>query len=140
MAKIRLDEQKSYKYSTQLRARVGDINYGGHVGHVELIGLLHQARVDILTQMGLSEINLGDNKTIIIMTDIVVNYIKEIFINEEFVVEMNFDDFEDNGFRIYYRILKNGKLTSLGETGMATMDITTMKRSSVPREFRSIVE
>jgi len=140
MAKIRLNEQKNYNYSTKLRARVGDINYGGHVGNVELIGLLHQARVDILTQMGFSETNFGNNKTVIIMTDIVVNYIKEIFINEEFVVEINFDNFEDDEFRIYYRILKNGKLTSLGETGMVTIDMTTMKRTAVPKEFLTIVE
>ena len=135
MAKIRLNQLENYRFSVQLRARVGDINYGGHVGHVELIGLLHQARVDVLTQIGLSEMNLGDDKTIMIMTDIAVNYIKEIFINEEFTVEIDFREFEDDNFRIYYRIMKNGKLTSLAETGIVTMNLASMKKTPIPIEF-----
>ena len=135
MAKNRLDQRDNYKFSAKLRARVGDINYGGHVGHVELIGLLHQARVDVLNQIGLSEMNLGDNKTAIVMSDISVNYIKEIFLNEEFTVEINFDNFETDNFRMYYRIMKNGKLTSLAETGIVTIDITQRKKGNIPQEF-----
>ena len=32
------------EYVEKIKPRISDINYGGHLGHMELLGLLHEVR------------------------------------------------------------------------------------------------
>ena len=58
MARIKLDLPEQFPFSTELRVRITDVNYGGHMGNDALLGLLHEARVRFLTQYGFSELNI----------------------------------------------------------------------------------
>ena len=58
MARIKLDLPGRFPFSTELRVRITDVNYGGHMGNDALLGLLHEARVQFLAHYGLSELDI----------------------------------------------------------------------------------
>ena len=47
-------------FSVILPVWVSHINYGQHLAHDALIGLLHEARVRWLSSLSLSELDLGE--------------------------------------------------------------------------------
>ena len=53
MARIKLDLPERFPFSTELRVRITDVNYGGHMGNDSLLGLLHEARVRFLEHYAL---------------------------------------------------------------------------------------
>jgi acyl-CoA thioesterase FadM len=73
--------RRIFPFSTELRVRITDVNYGGHMGNDSLLGLLHEARVQFLAHYGLSELDIGGLWGII-MADSVIVYKSEAFPGE----------------------------------------------------------
>lgn len=135
MSDIKLHEQNTYEFQYKLQIQIGHINYSGHVGHDAIIAILWEARTHMFKALGLSELDLGDKRTGIIMKDLAVNFHKEVFLFDEITVEGHVGDFKKNGFRIYYRILKNNKKIAIAETGFLTYDYILKKVVAVPDTF-----
>ena len=79
MPRIKLEEQPRYEFMYEVVLQPRDINYGGHLGHETMVTLIHSARADLLRSLGLSEMDLGDGRTAMIMSDLAVNYRGEGF-------------------------------------------------------------
>jgi len=73
MPRTKLTELPVYKFRYAITLQPRDINYGGHLGVDSLVSIVGTARAYIFKSVGLSELNLGDNKTGMIMTDCVIN-------------------------------------------------------------------
>jgi acyl-CoA thioester hydrolase len=58
MQRLRLDPPTAIHHSVDLRVRVTDINYGRHLGHMELIGLVHEARMRFFEGLGAREFDV----------------------------------------------------------------------------------
>lgn len=69
------------EYQDSLRLRISDINYGGHLGHVEFIHLLHETRMRFLRQFNLSESDIQGHA--LIMRNLNVTYKYQAFWNDE---------------------------------------------------------
>jgi acyl-CoA thioester hydrolase len=132
MPRIKLVEQERYELQSSFLVRPQDINYSGHVGNDNLISLVGAARAHVLHSMGLSELNLGDGKTGIIMTDIVVNYRAEAFLFDELSIDTHFGEIGRSGFRMFHRIRKDAKIIGLVEAGFATFDYRGKRIVQVP--------
>ena len=74
------------EYTDTITPRVSDINYGGHLGHVELINLLHEIRVRFLNMYSLKEIDI--NGHILIIRHLNVTYKNQVFWNNVLAVNM----------------------------------------------------
>ncbi len=72
MARIKLELPENFPFDTELRVRITDVNYGGHMGNDALLGLLHEARVRFLAHHGLTELDIGGVG--IIIADSVIVY------------------------------------------------------------------
>ncbi|MCU0662848.1 MAG: thioesterase family protein [Myxococcota bacterium] len=72
MPRASLKEKERYPFSTTLAVRVGDLNYGGHLAYDRLLGLAHEARLELLSRLGATELDLGDGRTGIIAGDAVL--------------------------------------------------------------------
>jgi acyl-CoA thioester hydrolase len=48
MARIKIEIPEQFIFETQLKVRIGDINYGGHMGNDAVLTLAHQARIEFL--------------------------------------------------------------------------------------------
>ncbi len=136
MSRVRLAEQKSYPFTYECVIRVYDVNMSGHVGTTEMVALLHQARHQLLVDNGINELDLGDNQTSIIMADMVLNFKKEIFLDDTVTIESGIDEISEKGFRFFHRVIKDGQLACLAESGAVAFDSKNRVIGRVPHSFR----
>ena len=91
--------------------------------------------------LGLNEGDLGDDRTGIIMSDLVVNYKAEAFMFDEVIIETQVAEFRRTGFRIFHRVKKGEALIALAETGITTFNYASRKVVPVPEAFlRAVTE
>lgn len=138
MARVKLDLPESFAFTTGLRVRITDVNYGGHMGNDSLLGLLHEARVRFLSSRNLSELNvfgLG-----LIMTDSVIVYKSEAFCGETLVVEMAVADFNKYGCDFVYRVSEqaSGREVARAKTGIVFFDYQQRAVQKVPQAFADL--
>jgi acyl-CoA thioester hydrolase len=135
MPRIKLQEQPRYEFRYEVVLQPRDINYGGHLGHETLIALIHSARTDLLRSMGLSEMNLGDGRTGIIMVDLAVNYQGEGFMFDVIRIESHVGEMTRTSFRIFHRVIKGDKILAFVETGFLAFNYPDRKIARVPQSF-----
>jgi len=135
MPKIKLKECEKYEYQYKTRVNVRDINYGGHLGNDSLVGILHEARIDLLNKIGCSELDLGDGKTGIIMADLAVNFKAEAFLLDEITVFSHIDEISSVSFRIFHKITRGETIIALAETGLVCFNYKEKSISDVPETF-----
>ncbi|TXC85198.1 acyl-CoA thioesterase [Luteibaculum oceani] len=132
--RLKLNLPETLPFSTQLKVRVGDLNYGDHLANDRLLGLLHQARLDLIPQLGAnSEIDFFG--TSLIMGDVAINFKSEAFLNELLTVEMAIADITRVSFDILYRVTCENRLVAEAKTGMVCFNYQEKKVVSVPTEL-----
>ena len=139
MSKIKLKKQNNYEFEYKITLQVTDINYGGHLGNHALVGIIHQARVNLLRDLGASEFDLGDGKTGIIMADLGVNYLGEGFMFDEIVAHSHIGEINNASFRIFHKITKEDKIVALVETGIIAFDYTDRRIVQIPDSFIQVL-
>ena len=137
MPKIKLKKQDNYEFEYKTTLQVTDINYGGHLGNDALVGITHEARVNLLRTLGFSELDLGDGKTGIIMADLAVNYLGEGFMFDEITVYSHIDEISSVSYRIFHHIASNEKTIALAETGIIAFDYNERRIVEIPISFIS---
>jgi len=132
---VKLIEKDDYYFKYELQVRVGDLNYGGHLGAAEMVSIIHDSRVHYFKSVGLTEVNLGDGKTAMIIKDLVVNFRGEAFLDDVLIISVDTEVEKDDEFRIYYRIKTKNRLVALAETGVVSFDFLERKKIPLPSEF-----
>jgi acyl-CoA thioester hydrolase len=137
MPRTKLEIPKILPFSTGIPIRIGDINYGGHLGNDAVLSIVHEARVRFLGELGYTEMNVEGKG--IIMTDAVVVYKSEGFYGDVLRVEVGVTDVQAVGCDFVYRLTnaKSGKEVASAKTGIVFLDYQTRKVSSVPEAFKS---
>lgn len=135
MPRTKLDEQPFYEFSCTIVLQPRDINYGGHLGNDSLVSLIGTARAGLFHSMGLSEGDLGDGKTGVIMADLTVNFKAEAFMFDELRVDTHIGEMSRTGFRILHRVRKGQSVIALAETGMVAFDYAHRKIGHVPEKL-----
>lgn len=137
MPRVKLDIPDTLPFSTEIPIRIGDINYGGHLGNDSVLSIVHEARVRFLGSLGYTETNVEGKG--MIMTDAVVVYKSEGFYGDVLRVEVGVTDFQPVGCDFFYRLsnTNSGKEVASAKTGIVFLDRQAKKVSSVPDEFRS---
>jgi acyl-CoA thioester hydrolase len=140
MPRIKLTEQPSYPFEMSLTVRVTDLNYGAHLANNAVVELLHEARVNLLRQLGCSEHNLGDGQTGIIMGDLVVNFKQEGFLFDQLKIKSCVAEFSRRGFRIFHKVCKGDDTLALAETGIIAFDYENRRPAPIPEAFHKAME
>lgn len=140
MARVRLKEQESYEFCYKTTIKVRDINYGNHLSNDALVGLLHEARIDLLHKMGLGELDLGNGVTGLILSDLVVNYRGQGYMNDEIEIHTHAGDISTSSFRFYYKVTRGETILALAESGMAAFNYDTNSIDELPKPFLKGVE
>ena len=138
MARIELNLPDVFGFSTELTVRVGDINYGGHLGNDALLSLMHEARVRFLAQYGFSEKDAGGAG--LIMTDAVILYKAQAFSGDKLLIELAVTDISRSGCDFVYRITnkENGIEIARSKTGIVFFDYSRNKVVRVPEKFKAM--
>ncbi|HEY5717641.1 MAG TPA: thioesterase family protein [Motiliproteus sp.] len=138
MARVKLEMPKHFTFSTELPVRIGDINYGGHLGNDALLGLIHEARVRFLKQYHYGELNIEGLG--LVMTDSVIIYKAEGFHGDQIQVDVTVSDFNKYGCDFFY--LLSNKHTAVeiahAKTGVVFFDYDQRKVTPMPDTFRNL--
>lgn len=135
MPRIKLEEQQAYEFSYTTTARVADLNHAAHVGAPQMTELLHDARIALFLELGVSEYDLGDGKSSIIIGDLAVNYRSQAFWGNELSIQTHIGEMTENSFRIFHRIMRGTALVALAEIGAITFSFLEGKKTPVPEKF-----
>ncbi|OPY67438.1 MAG: hypothetical protein A4E57_02314 [Syntrophorhabdaceae bacterium PtaU1.Bin034] len=139
MPRIKLIEKPNYKFHMTITLQPRDINYAKHLGNDALVSLIGTARVNALHSMGLSEADLGDGHTGVIMSDLIVNFKAEAYMLDELTVDTQMDDFTRTSFRMHHRVMRGPTLIALAELGFAAFDYNSKKIAPVPPRFLELL-
>jgi acyl-CoA thioester hydrolase len=138
MARIKLDLPEHFPFSTELRVRITDVNYGGHMGNDSLLGLLHEARVRFLAHYGLGELDIYGLG--LIMADSVILYKSEAFPGETLEIAVAVTDFNPYGCDFIYRVTEktSRREVARAKTGIVFFDYSRRAVQNVPPAFRDL--
>jgi len=129
----------SYIFTTDFTVRVGDINYGEHMGNDRFLLLFHDTRLRFLESMGCSEIDIGD-KAGLIMSEAHVRYRAEVFLHDRLTAGIRIADLTPAAFRMEYCIERQEKAVATGYTRMMAFDYTRSAPRRLPQDFRQKLE
>jgi len=135
MARIKLDLPAHYSFTTELRVRITDVNYGGHLGNDAMLGLLHEARICFLEHYGFSEGDIGGFG--LIMTDSALVYRSEAFAGETLAIAMALVDFNKYGCDFVYRVTEktSHREVARAKTGIVFFDYAKRAVRKIPQPF-----
>ncbi len=121
----------SFPYSTTLEVRVGDLNYGNHLGNDRVLTLVHEARRRFLESLGLSEI--GADGLGFVITDAMIVYRVQAFYGDTLHIQVAVGDFSSRGCDFYYRISHNDqRVVAEAKTGTLYFDFNAQKTMGLP--------
>lgn len=132
MARVKLVEQEEYRFHYPVRIEPRHLSIGNHLHSNNLIILASAARADVFHSMGLTEVDLGDGVTGIVIADIVVSYKAEAFLHDEIVIDTHFGAFTSRSFTVFQRIRKSDKVLAIAETGLVTFNYRSRKIARIP--------
>ncbi|MGL5122577.1 MAG: acyl-CoA thioesterase [Fusobacteriaceae bacterium] len=127
-------------FKTNYKVAINDINYGGHMGNQVPLALFQQVRLEFFQSVGLSELNIGDGVGTI-QRESWIKYNKEIFFNENLILEILDIEIDRLSLLIKYNIYKEtGENAVEGTTTMLAYDYSKKKLSRVPENFKIIMK
>jgi len=134
MNRIKIELPATFPFSTNIKIRITDLNYGGHVGNDSFLSIIHEARQQFLKNHGYEELKFEGVG--LIMADAGIEYKSEINYGDEILVSVAAHNFTRLGFDLYYKleILSEGekKLAGRAKTGMLCYDYAAKKKMPLP--------
>lgn len=138
MARVKIEMPSSYRFSCIIPVRIGDVNYGKHVGNDAIVSIIHESRMQFLASIGCTELEAFG--TAMIMTDLAVLYKGEAFYGDQLTVEVTADELSSMGFDLFYRISteRDGKKIIIAEakTGMLCFNYEQRKVARLPEALK----
>lgn len=128
------------KISAEYTVGVGDINYGGHMGNDRALLVFHNARINFLKHLGLTELSIGDGLGIILV-EANVKYKKEVFMHDVLETEVWVSSMKGLKWTISYKSTRkedNAEVFS-GHTDMLCYDYDKKKVSKIPEDFMLLI-
>ncbi len=139
MARIKIDLPEKIISVVNIPLRITDINYGKHLGNDALVGIIHEARVLWLHQLGYTEFDI--EKKSIIMSDLAVKYINESHYGDNLIISIYIGEISSAGFEMYYHIetKRNEQLITIAKakTGIVFYNYNEKKVCTIPETFKA---
>lgn len=136
MARIKLTLPDQFPFTTSIPVRITDLNYGAHVGNDTILSLIHEARVQFLASLGYEELNLAGVG--LIMSDVAIEFKRELFYGTFLKAHVAAGDFTRIGFDLNYKLTvaqeNSETIIAVAKTGMVCYDYTAKKVVAVPEE------
>jgi acyl-CoA thioester hydrolase len=123
------------KNIARIEVRVGDINYGGHMGNDKALLVFHDARIQFLASLGFTESNIGGPG--IIMRDAHVTFRKEVFLHDVLMADVGIDDVSNTAFNMIYTVRRESddNVVFTGSTGLVAFDYEMRRVVKMPEVF-----
>lgn len=129
--------KNNFRFSTEIDIRISDINYGGHLGNDRYLSIFQDARLRYLKQFGYSEMDIGEN-TSLIMKQAHIEFKAEAFWDDRLMVSIRIVKIKPIKFMIEYLMVKDdnqAKVVATGYTEMVGFDYQSRKVKKLPAKF-----
>jgi acyl-CoA thioesterase FadM len=138
MARIKIELPEKKLAVLELAVRIGDINYGNHLGNDSLVGLLHEARMQWLRSNNFTELNIDG--TGLIMSDLAVEYRAGSFYADKLTISIFVGDITAVGFDLYYSLYNRSNiLIARAKTGIVCYNYAKKKVAPLPDILKSVL-
>ena len=138
MERVKIQLPDTFSFSTIIKIRITDLNYGGHVGNDVFLSLIHEARQQFLNHQGYAELSFAGVG--LIMADAAVEFKKELNYKDEVLISVTAAGFDKFGFDIFYKLelmtAGGNILAGKAKTGMLCYDYEKRKLVAVPEEAK----
>ncbi len=136
MNRIKIALPDHFPFHTEMKIRITDLNYGGHVGNDVFLTLIHEARQQFLINYGYTELSFEGVG--LIMADAVLEYKKELNYGDTVKISVCAADFDKLGFDLFYKIeliqTDDVVLAGKAKTGMICYDYAAKKKTQIPEK------
>lgn len=105
-------------FITSFIVSIREINYGNHLDHMELIGYLHEARVQYIRQNGYHEGDVDGIGSHLVVVELNCKYKKEAFYGDKLTVQVHTVRKSNLKLMFMYTIIRDVDI-------IATAEITT---------------
>lgn len=118
-----------------LPVRIGDMNYGRHLGHDAIITLLHEARAHMFVALGFREWDVLGHPSVV--ADLAIQYRAEARWPDTLEVESAIPCSTEKGFSVYQRLWRpaDNRTVALARVGVVLLDSGTGKPADLPDAF-----
>lgn len=140
MARLHLEMPSTYLYQLTVKVRIDDLNYGNHLSNDTYMKYMHEARIQFLNHLGLSEMNIGGCS--IIMGEAAIRFQQECFYGEELQIAITAANFGTKSFDFFYRFTKSTDQSAVCEarTGMVCFDYPSRKSMPIPESYKQTIQ
>jgi acyl-CoA thioesterase FadM len=136
MSRIIFDLPEHFGFSIELPVFFSHINMAGHLDNAQLLGLVAEARLHFfhtLCAIGTFPAH--------VVSDVVIQYISEVFYGETLRVDLVPADFNRYGFDLVFHAMKAtgasaGREVARGKTGIVFIDKTSHRPTPIPEPLR----
>jgi len=121
--------------------RIGDINYGAHMGNEVALVVFQDARIAFLDSLGCSEKDIGEGLGLILVEAHVV-FRKEVFLNDRLETRVTVSGLRRSAFDLQFDVVcrSDGERVFHGWTRMLPYNYGEKKVRRVPETFRVQLE
>lgn len=125
----------------KIPVRIGDINYGNHVGNDAFVSIIHEARAQWLSRHNFTELDVCGIG--LIMSDLVIEFKKEAFYGDTVEVQLSAGEISRVGFELFYQLCTNRNEKNVllvnAKTGMVCYNYQNKKITAIPEEFKKLI-
>ncbi len=130
-----------FSFSCFIPVRITDINYGNHVGNDAFISILHEARVQFLSSVGYSELNVDGDA--LIMADLEIVFKNEARYGDVLKIEMAATNMSYSSFDLYYQLSTQTEKTTIiaqAKTAMVCFNYQYKRIAKFSERFREVLK
>ena len=133
MARIKIELPESFVFTAQLKVRISDINYGGHLGNDSVVSIIHEARFQYFKSLGYKD-ELSLEGVGAIQADLLVQYRNEAFHGDQIEIKIAVTEISKVSFDLSYLLIEavSKKEIARGKTTIVTYDYNQKRKVSVP--------
>ena len=136
MSRVVIDLPEKIHFETILKLRIYDMNYGGHLGNDSVLSVMHEARVQFLSSLNLSEKDFYGHG--LLMVDSAILYKKQGFYGDSIQIKMSISELSKYGFEITYLIINtiSEQEITRAKTGLVCYNYNLNELYFLPNQFK----
>ncbi|WP_136066198.1 acyl-CoA thioesterase [Modicisalibacter radicis] len=120
-----------------LTVRIGDLNYGRHLGHDAIVGLLHEARVRAFEALGHHEWDVAGYPSVV--AELAIEYLGGSRWGDELEVETAILPAEGKALAVYQRLQRpaDARSVAVARVALVLLDPEQGRPVEVPADFNA---
>lgn len=139
MARVKVNMPEEFLFSMEYPVRFSDLDYARHLNSVAMVHILHEARLQLLASLGLTEANIFGLGMVV--TDMAIDYRSESFAKDVLLIEVGVLRFNKYGCDICFRVTNAAldRVVCNAKQGVVFFDFDKHKIAAVPPAFKALV-